>query len=328
MFNNKTILITGGTGSFGKAFADHLLKNFDCKKIIIYSRDEMKQFELMNYFNNNSKLRCFIGDVKDKSRLHRALDGVNYVVHAAALKIVPIAEYNPFETVKTNIVGSTNLIDASIDQGVEKVILLSTDKACDPVNLYGATKMAAEKIFSSSNVYSTNKKTIFSIVRYGNVMGSRGSVIPFFFNLKKNRKSKFPLTHPDMTRFMMDMSDCIEIVKIAFKDSVGGEIYVKKAPSIKIKDIIKVIDPKAKILNIGVRPGEKLHEKLIGEYEGKFTYEYKGHFKIISAIYSNNNLNRLKNLKKVEKNFSYTSDNNKEWMSINTLKNWIKKNLK
>ena len=161
MFNNKTILITGGTGSFGKAFADHLLKNFDCKKIIIYSRDEMKQFELMNYFNNNSKLRCFIGDVKDKSRLHRALDGVNYVVHAAALKIVPIAEYNPFETVKTNIVGSTNLIDASIDQGVEKVILLSTDKACDPVNLYGATKMAAEKIFSSSNVYSTNKKTIF-----------------------------------------------------------------------------------------------------------------------------------------------------------------------
>ena len=158
-------------------------------------------------------------------------------------------------------------------------------------------------------------------------MGSRGSVIPFFFNLKKNRKSKFPLTHPDMTRFMMDMSDCIEIVKIAFKDSVGGEIYVKKAPSIKIKDIIKAIDPKAKILNIGVRPGEKLHEKLIGEYEGKFTHEYKGHFKIISAIYSNNNLNRLKNLKKVEKNFSYTSDNNKEWMSINTLKNWIK-NLK
>ena len=190
MFNNKTILITGGTGSFGKAFADHLLKNFNCKKIIIYSRDEMKQFELMNYFNNNSKLRCFIGDVKDKSRLHRALDGVNYVVHATALKIVPIAEYNPFETVKTNIVGSTNLIDASIDQGVEKVILLSTDKACDPVNLYGATKMAAEK-YSHQAMFTRQIKTIFSIVRYGNVMGSRGSVIPFFFNLKKIENLNF-----------------------------------------------------------------------------------------------------------------------------------------
>ena len=324
MKSKSTFLITGGTGSFGQKFVETILKKYNPKKIIIFSRDEQKQNNMNLRFNTN-KLRYFIGDVRDKDRLYRALDGVDYVVHAAALKIVPIAEYNPFETIKTNIIGAMNVIDASLDRKVKKLIALSTDKASSPVNLYGATKLASDKLFISANNYSGNNKTKFSVVRYGNVMGSRGSVIPFFLSLKN--KDTLPITHLGMTRFMISLEEGVSLVLDAFKDMLGGEIYVRKIPSMKITDIAKAINNNAKFKIIGTRPGEKLHEQMISSDEAYCTYEYKNFYKILPSINDwHLDIKRIKNGKKVNANFSYNSKDNKYKMSIVELQKWINKN--
>ncbi len=324
MKKKSNILITGGTGSFGQKFVEEILKKYDFNKIVIFSRDEQKQNEMMAKFNN-SKLRFFLGDVRDKDRLYRALDDIDYVVHAAALKIVPLAEYNPFETIKTNINGAMNVIDASLDRKVKKVISLSTDKASSPINLYGATKMASDKLFISANNYSGKNKTIFSVVRYGNVMGSRGSVIPFFLSLKD--KSTLPITNLKMTRFMISLEEGVKLVLEAFDDMIGGEIYVKKIPSMKVTDIAKAINNKAKLKVIGLRPGEKIHEQMISPDESSYTYEYKNYYKILPSINNwHHDKKRIKNGKKVSPNFEYNSDKNKQQMSIMELQNWIKIN--
>lgn len=322
MFNNKTILITGGTGSFGHKFIPMTLEKYNPKKIIVFSRDEMKQWEMAKLFEGDDRLRFFIGDVRDKDRLYRALDGVDYVVHAAATKIVPTAEYNPFECVKTNINGAMNLIDACIDKGIKRVVALSTDKASSPINLYGATKLASDKLFVAGNSYSGGHSTSFSVVRYGNVMGSRGSVIPFFMTLKE--KGELPITDPRMTRFMISLEEGVELVWHAFEDMEGGEIYVKKIPSMKVTDLARVVAPEASQKIVGIRPGEKLHEQMIGSEDSYFTYEYPDHFKILPSI---NNWGqcptRIKDGKKVEEGFIYSSDNNTEWMTDEQLQRWI-----
>lgn len=322
MFNNKTILITGGTGSFGHKFIPMTLEKYNPKKIIVFSRDEMKQWEMAKLFEGDDRLRFFIGDVRDKDRLYRALDGVDYVVHAAATKIVPTAEYNPFECVKTNINGAMNLIDACIDKGIKRVVALSTDKASSPINLYGATKLASDKLFVAGNSYSGGHKTSFSVVRYGNVMGSRGSVIPFFMTIKD--KGEMPITDPRMTRFMISLEEGVELVWHAFEDMEGGEIYVKKIPSMKVTDLARVVAPEASQKIVGIRPGEKLHEQMIGSEDSYFTYEYPDHFKILPSI---NNWGqcptRIKDGKKVEEGFIYSSDNNTEWMTDEQLQQWI-----
>ena len=260
MFDNKVILITGGTGSFGNEFVRKTLKSFKPKKLIIFSRDEMKQWEMAKKFiRHEERLRFFVGDVRDRNRLYRALDGVDFVVHAAATKIVPTAEYNPFECVKTNVVGAMNLIDACIDKNIKKVVALSTDKASSPINLYGATKLTSDKLFVSGNAYSGEHPTKFSVVRYGNVMGSRGSVIPFFNSIKDS--GEIPITDPEMTRFMISLEQGVQLVWDAFEDMVGGEIYVKKIPSMKIVELAKAIAPKAKQKIIGIRPGKKFMNK-------------------------------------------------------------------
>lgn len=325
MFNNKTILVTGGTGSFGNTFVPMTLEKFSPKKIIVFSRDEMKQWEMAKKFEGDKRVRFFIGDVRDKERLYRALDGVDYVVHAAATKIVPTAEYNPFECVKTNILGAMNLIDACIDKGVKGVVALSTDKASSPINLYGATKLASDKLFVAGNSYSGEHGTKFSVVRYGNVMGSRGSVIPFFMSIKNT--GRLPITDSRMTRFMISLEEGVELVWHAFEDMEGGEIYVKKIPSMKVIDVARVIAPEANQEIIGIRPGEKLHEQMISAEDAYYTYEYTEHFKILPAI---NNWatceKRIKNGKKVPEGFVYASDNNSEWMSSTALQAWIDKN--
>jgi len=325
MLENSTILITGGTGSFGHAFVPMTLKKYNPKKIIILSRDEMKQWEMEKLFGDDDRVRFFIGDVRDKDRLYRALHGVDYVVHAAATKIVPTAEYNPFECIKTNIDGAMNLIDACIDRGVKRVVALSTDKASNPVNLYGATKLASDKLFVAGNAYSSRYETKFAVVRYGNVMGSRGSVIPFFMSIKN--QGKLPVTDPRMTRFMISLEDGVELVWHAFDDMVGGEIYVKKIPSMKVTDLGKVIAPDAEQDVVGIRPGEKLHEQMIGEEDSFYTYEYPEHFKILPSIYEwGIDVNRIKDGKKVKEGFVYSSNNNKEWMSATELQAWIDAN--
>ena len=325
MFDNQTILITGGTGSFGNAFVPMVLKNFNPKKIIIYSRDEMKQWEMAKLFPNEPRIRFFIGDVRDKDRLNRAMNSVDYVVHAAATKIVPTAEYNPFECVKTNIIGAMNIIDASIDNSVKGVVALSTDKASSPINLYGATKLASDKLFVAGNSYSGGG-TKFSVVRYGNVMGSRGSVIPFFMSIKDQKE--LPITDVNMTRFMISLEEGVELVWHAFHDMKGGEIYVKKIPSMKVTDIANAISPNAAIKIIGIRPGEKLHEQMIGLEDTPYTYEYEDHYKILPAINDwFNDESRIKDGKKVSSDFIYSSDNNSEWMREDDLKVWVNKNM-
>jgi UDP-N-acetylglucosamine 4,6-dehydratase (inverting) len=326
MFNNSSILITGGTGSFGHGFVRLTLKKYKLKRLIIFSRDEMKQWEMAKLYKNNSNVRFFIGDVREKDRLHRALYNVDYVVHAAATKIVPTAEYNPFECIKTNINGAMNIIDACIDQKVKKVVALSTDKASSPINLYGATKLAADKLFTASNSsYAGGHKTFFSVVRYGNVMGSRGSVIPFFMSLKNQQE--LPITDKRMTRFMMPLDEGVKLVWQAFKDMVGGEIYVKKCKSMKIADIAMVIAPKAKHKIIGIRPGEKLNEQMIGFDDSYSTYEYPFYYKILPQIYEwGKDRLRIKNGKKVPEGFIYSSENNQEWMTKSELQKWINRN--
>ena len=321
MLSNQSILVTGGTGSFGNAFVPLTLAKYNPRKIIIYSRDEMKQWEMAKRFAGDERVRFFIGDVRDRDRLYRALDQVDYVVHAAATKIVPTAEYNPFECVKTNINGAMNLIDACIDKCVKRVVALSTDKASSPINLYGATKLAADKLFVAGNSYAGGHDTRFAVVRYGNVMGSRGSVIPFFLSQPSTR---LPITDPRMTRFMISLEQAVELVWHAFEDAQGGEIYVKKIPSMKVTDIASAIAPEAHQEVVGIRPGEKLHEQMIGAEDAAYTFEYPDHFKILPAIHNwSSDPHRIKDGKPVPEGFVYASDSNPEWMSIETLREWI-----
>ena len=325
MLSNASILITGGTGSFGHTFVPLTLAKYNPRRLVIYSRDEMKQWEMAKLYGADPRVRFFIGDVRDKDRLARALKGVDYVVHAAATKIVPTAEYNPFECVKTNVFGAMNLIDACIDQRVKRVVALSTDKASSPANLYGATKLTSDKLFIAGNSYSGEGETRFAVVRYGNVIGSRGSVIPFFLSLAE--KGALPITDERMTRFMITLEEGVDLVWHAFEDMVGGEIYVKKIPSMKMTDVAKAVAPDARHDIVGIRPGEKLHEQMIGAEDAPHTYEYSQHFKILPAI---NNWSqdpaRIGDGKLVSSNFMYSSDNNPQWMSPEALRAWIASN--
>ncbi len=323
MLTNSSILITGGTGSFGNVFVPMTLAKFNPKRLVIYSRDEMKQWDMALKYEKDPRIRFIIGDVRDKDRLSRALDGIDFVVHAAATKIVPTAEYNPFECIKTNIIGAMNLIDACIDSKIKRVVALSTDKASNPINLYGATKLASDKLFVAANSYAGTHKSIFSIVRYGNVMGSRGSVIPFFMSLSST--GELPITDPRMTRFMITLEQGVELVWHAFEDMHGGEIYVKKIPSMTILDIAKAVAPRAKHKIIGIRPGEKIHEQMIGSEDAPHTYEYENHYKILPSIHNwSSDPSRINGGKKVNEGFIYTSENNSDWMKLEDLKSWIK----
>ena len=325
MLTNSSILITGGTGSFGHTFVPLTLAKYNPRRLVIYSRDEMKQWEMAKLYGNDPRVRFFIGDVRDKDRLARALTGIEYVVHAAATKIVPTAEYNPFECVKTNVLGAMNLIDACIDHGVKRVVALSTDKASCPVNLYGATKLTSDKLFIAGNSYSGGAETRFAVVRYGNVMGSRGSVIPLFLSLAE--QGELPVTDERMTRFMITLEQGVDLVWHAFEDMVGGEIYVKKIPSMTLLEIARAVAPFAQYDIVGIRPGEKLHEQMISFEDAPHTYEYAEHYKILPAI---NNWSRdparINGGKLVAKDFTYCSDNNTEWMRIETLQAWIDDN--
>jgi len=322
MLNQKSILITGGTGSFGNTFLPMTLSKYNPRRVVVYSRDEMKQWEMAKKYQGDSRVRFFIGDVRDRERLYRALDGIDLVVHAAATKIVPTAEYNPFECVKTNINGAMNLIDACIDKRVSRVVALSTDKASSPVNLYGATKLASDKLFVAGNSYAGGHNTRFSVVRYGNVMGSRGSVIPFFQSIKDT--GVLPITDNRMTRFMITLEQGVELVWHALEDMIGGEIYVKKIPSMKVVDLACAIAPNAKQSIIGIRPGEKLHEQMIGPEDSYYTYEYQNYFKILPAIHNwDTSAERIKDGVLVPQGFEYASNNNPHWMSIPDLQSWL-----
>jgi UDP-N-acetylglucosamine 4,6-dehydratase (inverting) len=324
---NSTILVTGGTGSFGHAFVPMALEKYDPERIIIYSRDEMKQWEMAKLFHGDKRVRFFIGDVRDRERLYRAVDGVDYVVHAAATKIVPTAEYNPFEAVKTNILGAMHLIDACIDKGVKKVVALSTDKASSPVNLYGATKLASDKLFVAGNAYAGSKNTRFSVVRYGNVMGSRGSVLPFFHEAAGSTVP-LPITDERLTRFMITLEEGVELVWTAFEDMVGGEVYVRKIPSMTITDIAEAIAPGKAIKVVGIRPGEKLHEQMIGVEDAPNTYEYDNYFKILPNINTwSPDTDMVKDGTLVPEDFFYTSDQNSQWMTVLQLQEWVDAHL-
>tara|TARA_B100000768_G_C11251713_1_gene364393 strand:+ start:469 stop:1461 length:993 start_codon:yes stop_codon:yes gene_type:complete len=328
MFKNKSILITGGTGSFGKAFAEYLIKyHKNLSRLVIFSRDELKQFEMSNekrFLHPN--IRYFLGDVRDLSRLKRAMDGIDIIVHAAALKQVPSAEYNPFEYIKTNIIGAQNIIEAALDCGVKKVVALSTDKAASPINLYGATKLCSDKLFISANNIKGKNPITFSVVRYGNVTGSRGSVIPFF--LKQNKKNKkLPLTDVRMTRFNISLEDSIELVVKCLKKSIGGEIYVPKIPSFYIKDLIEAISKKNNFRIVGIRPGEKIHEELISVYDSMSTLEFKDHYVVLPQS-NNKKINayfKKAGGKNVKYGFSYTSVNNNKFLSVQSIKKILKK---
>ena len=325
MFNNSTILLTGGTGSFGHEMTNFILQNFNIRKLIIYSRDEMKQWEMAKLFQADPRIRFFIGDVRDRERLYRAMNGVDYVIHAAATKIVPTAEYNPFECVKTNVFGAMNVVDACIDNEVQKVVALSTDKASNPINLYGATKLTSDKLFISGNAYSGEHGSKFSVVRYGNVMGSRGSVIPFFLKLKNEGQVKLPITDARMTRFMMTLSEAVKLVLLAFEDMIGGEIYVKKNKSMRVVDIAQAVAKEMQHEIIGIRPGEKLHEQMISSEDSPYTYEFKDYYKILSNINRwHLDPERIKNGIKVADDFCYRSDTNDAWMTQQELSEWVK----
>jgi len=332
MFKNKTILITGGTGSFGQSFLKYLLKNFSgFRKIIIFSRDELKQFEMSNNFSEKKFpfIRYFLGDVRDLQRLNRAMEEVDYVVHAAALKQVPAAEYNPFEVIKTNIIGAQNIIEACLSFKVKKVIALSTDKAVAPINLYGASKLCSDKLFISANNILGKRDLSFSVVRYGNVMGSRGSVIPQFLKQKKN--GTIHITDSRMTRFSITMEESIKLVLWALKNSIGGEIFVPKIPSYRILDLAKATAPNVKTKIIGLRPGEKIHEELITISESNHTIDLKKHYAILTNLINSNKLNetlmntylKLKNAKKVKYGFCYSSDSNNDFLSVKDIKKLI-----
>ena len=323
MLTHSSILITGGTGSFGNHFVPMTLARFNPKRLVVYSRDEMKQWEMAKLFEGDNRVRFFIGDIRDKDRLSRALDSIDYVVHAAATKIVPTAEYNPFECIKTNVNGAMNLIDACIDKKVKKVVALSTDKACNPVNLYGASKLASDKLFISGNTYAAQKNTRFSVVRYGNVIGSRGSIIPFFKQIAEQGKP-LPITDTRMTRFMISLEQGVHLVWQALGSMDGGEIYVKKIPSMNITDIARAIAPDSEFEIIGIRPGEKLHEQMIGLENAYYTYEYKDYYKILPSIrFWGGEKIKIGEGVKVPENFTYCSDTNPDWMSIEQLQAYL-----
>ncbi len=317
MLNNKTILITGGTGSFGKKFTERIFKEYNPKKVIIYSRDEYKQYLLQKQFAKYAdRLRFFIGDVRDRDRLYRAFDGVDIVIHAAALKHVTAAEYNPIEAIKTNIHGAINIVDAAIDRGVEKVVALSTDKAVNPINLYGATKLVSDKLFVSGNAYTGKKNTVFSVVRYGNVSGSRGSVIPFFKTLIDKGEKTLPITDFRMTRFWITLDQGVDLVFKAIAEAKGGEIYVSKIPSYKITDLAKAMKPSIELKEIGIREGEKLHEVMITEDDSRTTYDYDDHYIIYPNLDWWHIADRMKKGgKKVKDGFRYSSETNEEWLT-------------
>jgi len=329
LFNNKSILITGGTGSFGKNFTSLILQKYRPKKIIIYSRDEQKQFEMNQEFKKfESSIRYFIGDVRDHQRLKLAMNGVDYVVHTAAMKHVPAAEYNPQECIKTNIMGAENVINASIECKVKKVIALSTDKAANPINLYGATKLAADKLFISANNLVGQGVTKFSVVRYGNVIGSRGSVLPFFLNLLKNKQKFLPITDKRMTRFWISLDEGVNFVFQSFRIMLGGEIFVPKIPSIKITDLAKALNSNILLKEVGIRPGEKIHEALSVKDESRNTYELKNFYFILPSTLTDNKKKLfLKNYKakKVNESFEYSSGTNKSFLSINQIRKIISK---
>lgn len=319
--NDKIILVTGGTGSFGKKLTETVLNKFKPKKFIIFSRDEFKQYEMAKLFPDTKfEIRYFLGDVRDKNRLYRAFEGVDYVIHAAALKQVPALEYNPLEAVKTNVLGADNIVDAALDCGVKKVIALSTDKAVNPVNLYGATKLVAEKIFINANAYGGNRVK-FSVVRYGNVMASRGSVIELFLDLKKRGITEFPITDDAMTRFWMTLEQSVDLVINALKESEGGEIFVPKIPSMKILDLARAISPKCKFKKIGIRPGEKMHELLISCDEARNTKVFNGLYVIMPQFLEGKILHeKYAECPNVPPGFSYTSDTNEKWLTQENLR--------
>ncbi|TCL59449.1 UDP-N-acetylglucosamine 4,6-dehydratase (inverting) [Kineothrix alysoides] len=325
MLNNKTILITGGTGSFGKCFTKYVLEHYEPKKIIIYSRDEFKQYLMENEFREyKDKLRFFIGDVRDRERMQRAFEGVDYVIHAAALKQVPACEYNPNEAIKTNIHGAQNVIDAALDSDVKKVVALSTDKAVNPVNLYGGTKLVSDKLFVAANAYAGTKDINFSIVRYGNVAGSRGSIIPLFHNMVKNGKTELPITDYRMTRFWISLREGVELVIKALGEATGGETFISKIPSFKITDLAQAMLPGCQMPEVGIRPGEKLHEIMVTVEDSDTTYEYDKHFIVYPQVIWNSKQQINLNGKKVAEGFSYSSDNNAQWLSIEEIKELLK----
>lgn len=326
MLNNQSILITGGTGSFGRKYVKTLLERYQPKKIIIFSRDELKQFEMQQDFNAPC-MRYFIGDVRDKDRLTQAMNGVDYVIHAAAMKHVPASEYNPTECIKTNINGAENVIYAALKNNVKKVIALSTDKAANPINLYGATKLASDKLFVAANNMSGGHQTLFSVVRYGNVAGSRGSVVPFFEKLINEGATSIPITHPDMTRFWITLQDGVDFVLKNFSRMLGGEIFVPKIPSMRIMDLAKAMAPSFEIEIVGIRPGEKMHEIMCPSDDSYHTYEYSDHFLIAPSIkfFNRSNDFTLNNLqekgKLVEPGYEYNSLNNEHFLTKNELLN-------
>ena len=322
ILEGSSILITGGTGSFGKAFIDYALTHLNPKRIVIFSRDELKQYELRLRFTHDSRLRFFLGDIRDQHRLMRALHGIDYIVHAAALKQVDTAEYNPFEYVQTNIVGSQNVIEAAIDTGIKKVVALSTDKASSPINLYGATKLAADKLFQSANHYAAGYETRFSVVRYGNVMGSRGSVIPFFKELAGKGES-LPITDERMTRFWITLPQAVQFVVDSFDAMVGGELYVPRIPSMRILDLVEAVAPGSQTHTVGIRPGEKLHEEMISEDDSRRTLLLKDRYVILPTIAEWGFV--VPKGEEVPDGFAYRSDSNDQWLDVPALRDLIEK---
>ncbi len=325
MLDGKNILVTGGTGSFGKKFLNMVFEKYKPNKVIIYSRDEYKQSVMKTEYANKvdmSRVRFFIGDVRDKERLYRAFEGVDYVIHAAAMKQVPTCEYNPFEAIKTNIHGAQNVIDAALDKGVKKVIALSTDKAVNPINLYGGTKLVSDKLFIAANAYSGLKDTRLAIVRYGNVAGSRGSIIPIFNNLIKQGEKVLPITDTRMTRFWITLKQGVELVFKALEESKGGETYISKIPSFYITDLAKAMLPGAQLKEIGIREGEKLHEVMITKDDSRSTYEYEKHYIIYPNFeWMDIKKSLLQGGALVNEGFEYSSGSNKKWLSIDNLRN-------
>ena len=324
ILSGKSVLVTGGTGSFGKRFIKTVLEQHDVKRLVIFSRDELKQFEMQQYLNS-PKLRYFLGDVRDKERLYRAIDGVDIVIHAAAMKQVPASEYNPMEAIKTNIIGAENVVNVCIDQGVDRVIALSTDKAANPLNLYGATKLCSDKLFVAGNALSGRHRTKFSVVRYGNVIGSRGSVIPFF--MQKKAEGVLPITDDRMTRFWITLDQGVQFVLDSLTRMEGGEVFVPKIPSMGIMDVAKVVAPECKTEIIGIRPGEKLHEIMITPDDAINTAEFEQHFVIQPSANWWDGAAYLKRTggKPVPQNFHFSSDNNTSWMTIEELTELLKK---
>lgn len=322
MLNGATVLVTGGTGSFGHQFINYVLEHYEPKKVIIYSRDEYKQFVMKNEYKDHpqaNKLRFFIGDVRDKERLYRAFDGVDYVVHAAALKQVPACEYNPMEAVKTNINGAMNIVEAALDCGVKRVVALSTDKAVNPINLYGGTKLVSDKLFIAANAYAGEKDVNFSVVRYGNVAGSRGSVIPFFRDIVANGGKELPITDYRMTRFWISLEQGVELVIKALNEAKGGETFISKIPSFKITDLAQAILPGCEMPEVGIREGEKLHEVMITKEDSMLTYEYDKHYIVYPHFEWWDSKKIQSGGKKVQQGFEYSSGNNTDWLSVDEL---------